>query len=264
MGTVSHDSPSLAPGTAEPDPRRWRALAVLAAMQLMLVLDVTVVNVALPRIQHDLSFSHAGLAWVVSGYVLMAGGFLLLGGRLADLFGRRRLFLVGVIVFGAASAACGAAVSSSMLVASRARRRVKGAGMPAPDPDLARQRQVVDAFIAAARRGDFDALVAVLHPDVVGRADYGARRPAASVVTRGAEAVARQALLGGAIPAARLHPALVNGSAGVVVTLRGQPFALMSFTVADGKITEIDTIADPERVRTIAAAFLTAGQKGPA
>jgi len=119
MGTVSHDSPSLAPGTAEPDPRRWRALAVLAAMQLMLVLDVTVVNVALPRIQHDLSFSHAGLAWVVSGYVLMAGGFLLLGGRLADLFGRRRLFLVGVIVFGAASAACGAAVSSSMLVASR-------------------------------------------------------------------------------------------------------------------------------------------------
>ena len=149
-------------------------------------------------------------------------------------------------------------------LASRARRRVKGAGMPAPDPDLARQRQVVDAFFAAARRGDFDALVAVLHPDVVGRADYGARRPAASVVTRGAEAVARQALLGGAMSAARLHPALLNGSAGVVVTLRGQPFALMSFTVADGKITEIDTIADPERVRTIAAAFLTAGQKGPA
>src|SRR6516164_8804457 len=119
MGAVSHDSRGTAPGTAEPDPRRWRALAVLAAMQLMLVLDVTVVNVALPRIQHDLSFSHAGLAWVVSGYVLMAGGFLLLGGRLADLFGRRRLFLAGVIVFGAASAACGAAVSSSMLVASR-------------------------------------------------------------------------------------------------------------------------------------------------
>jgi MFS family permease len=84
-----------------------------------LVLDVTVVTVALPRIQHDLHFSRPGLAWVINGYVLMAGGFLLLGGRLSDLFGRRRLFLAGVVVFGAASAVCGAAVSSSMLVASR-------------------------------------------------------------------------------------------------------------------------------------------------
>ncbi|HEX8005343.1 MAG TPA: MFS transporter, partial [Trebonia sp.] len=119
MKTARQDSRGPAGEAAAGDPRRWRALAVLAAMQLMLVLDVTVVNVALPRIQHDLHFSHAGLAWVVSGYVLTAGGFLLLGGRLADLFGRRRLFLAGVIVFGAASAACGAAVSSSMLVASR-------------------------------------------------------------------------------------------------------------------------------------------------
>jgi EmrB/QacA subfamily drug resistance transporter len=101
------------------DPRRWLGLAVLAAMQFMLVLDITVVTVALPRIQHDLHFSHAGLAWVVNGYVLMAGGFLLLGGRLSDLFGRRRLFLAGVLVFGAASVACGAAVSPEMLVASR-------------------------------------------------------------------------------------------------------------------------------------------------
>ena len=75
---------------------------------------------------------------------------------------------------------------------------------------------------------------------------------------RGAEAVARQALQGGATPPAHLHPVLVNGSAGVVVTMRGRPFAVMSFTVADGKITEIDTIADPERVRTIAAAVLAA------
>jgi EmrB/QacA subfamily drug resistance transporter len=95
------------------------ALAVLAAMQFMLVMDVTVVTVALPKIQEDLHFSTAGLAWVINGYTLMAGGFLLLGGRLSDLFGRRRLFLVGVIVFGAASATCGAAVTSSMLVASR-------------------------------------------------------------------------------------------------------------------------------------------------
>ncbi len=102
-----------------PDPRRWRGLGVLAAVQFMLVLDITVVTVALPRIQHDLHFSHASLAWVINGYVLMAGGFLLLGGRLSDLFGRRRLFLAGVVVFGLASAVCGAAVSPAMLVASR-------------------------------------------------------------------------------------------------------------------------------------------------
>jgi EmrB/QacA subfamily drug resistance transporter len=119
MSTSSQDPRGSAREVAAADPRRWRALAVLAAMQLMLVLDITVVTVALPKIQHDLHFSHAGLAWVVNGYVLMAGGFLLLGGRLADLFGRRRLFLAGVIVFGAASAASGAAVSSSMLVSSR-------------------------------------------------------------------------------------------------------------------------------------------------
>ena len=142
-------------------------------------------------------------------------------------------------------------------LASRARRRVHGATMSAPDPDPARQREVVDAFFAAARGGDFDTLVAVLHPDVVARADYGARRPAASMVIHGADAVARQALLGGALPAARLHPVRVNGSAGVVVTMRGRPFAVMSFTVADGKIAEIDTIAEPERVRRIAAAVLT-------
>src|SRR5436305_3085276 len=101
------------------DPRRWKALAVLALIQFMLVLDVTVVNVALPHIQNDLGFSRAGLAWVVNGYVLMAGGFLLLGGRLADIFGRRRLFLIGVALFAVASVSCGAAVNPGMLVASR-------------------------------------------------------------------------------------------------------------------------------------------------
>jgi len=141
-------------------------------------------------------------------------------------------------------------------LASRARRRVNGAAPPAPDPDRARQHEVVDAFFAAARRGDFDALVAVLHPGVVARADFGARRPAGVVVTRGADAVARQALLGAALPTARLRPALVNGAPGAVITLRGQPFAVMSIVVADGKIAEIDTIAEPERVRRIAAAVL--------
>jgi EmrB/QacA subfamily drug resistance transporter len=110
-----------------PDPRRWRALAVLGLVQFMLVVDTTVVNVALPRIQHDLGFSRAGLSWVVNGYVLMAGGLLLLGGRLADVFGRRRLFMYGVGLFAVASAVCGAANSPGMLVASRFAQGVGGA-----------------------------------------------------------------------------------------------------------------------------------------
>src|SRR5215216_1922826 len=144
-------------------------------------------------------------------------------------------------------------------LASRARRRVRGAELPAPDPDLARQRDVVGAFFLAARGGDFDALVALLDPDVVLRSDFGARRPGASRVTRGAAAVARQALIG-AIPTAHLHPALVNGAAGVVVTVRGRPFAVLAFTVTEGKIVEIDAFADPERVQRIAAAVLGDGQ----
>jgi RNA polymerase sigma factor (sigma-70 family) len=140
-------------------------------------------------------------------------------------------------------------------LASRARRRVKGTGIPAPDPDLARQRDAVDAFFAAARGGDFDALVAVLDPDVVLRSDFGERRPAAPRVTRGAAAVARQAVIG-ALPNAQLHPALVNGAAGVVVTVGGRPFAVLGFTVTEGRIVEIDAIADPDRVRRIAASVL--------
>jgi RNA polymerase sigma factor (sigma-70 family) len=140
-------------------------------------------------------------------------------------------------------------------LASRARRRVKGTGIPEPDPDLARQRDVVDAFFAAARGGDFDALVAVLHPDVVLRSDFGERRAAAPRVTRGAAAVARQAVIG-ALPNAQLHPALVNGAAGVVVTVGGRPFAVLGFTVTEGRIVEIDAIADPDRVRRIAASVV--------
>ena len=140
-------------------------------------------------------------------------------------------------------------------LASRARRRVKSADIPAPDPDLARQRQVVNAFFRAARGGDFDGLVALLDPNVVLRSDFGARRPAATKITHGAAAVASQALLG-AVPGAELHPALVNGAAGVVITVRGRPFAVMGFTVADDKIIEIDAIADPDRVQRIAADVL--------
>ena len=148
----------------------------------------------------------------------------------------------------------GRSPAAARQLASRARRRVKGAEIPAPDPDLTRQREVVDAFFLAARGGDFDALVALLHPDVVLRSDFGSKRPAGSVVVRGAAAVARQAR---AVPGALVRPALVNGAAGVVITVGGRPFAVMGFTVSDGKIVEIDAIADPERVRRIAAAVLT-------
>jgi RNA polymerase sigma factor (sigma-70 family) len=140
-------------------------------------------------------------------------------------------------------------------LASRARRRVKGAEIPA-DHDLARQREVIDAFFAAARGGDFAALVAVLDPDVVLRIDAGAAHAAASMVVRGAEAVARQALTGlaGALRAFDLQPALVNGAAGMVMSRHGRPLTVMGFTVADGKIAEIDAVADPRRLQRIADA----------
>jgi RNA polymerase sigma factor (sigma-70 family) len=149
----------------------------------------------------------------------------------------------------------GRSPAAARQLASRARRRVRGAEVPAPDADLARQRDVVDAFFLAARGGDFEALVALLDPDVVLRADFGARRRPASRVVHGAEDVARQALMF-SVPAAELHPALVNGAAGVVVTVHGQPFAVMGFTVTEGRIVEIDAIGDADRVGRIAASVL--------
>jgi RNA polymerase sigma factor (sigma-70 family) len=141
-------------------------------------------------------------------------------------------------------------------LASRARRRVKGAEIPAPDADLARQRQVVDAFFEAARGGHFDALVALLDPDVVLRSDTGGRRPGIPSVIRGAAAVARQAR---PVPNSELLPAMVNGAPGVVVTVGGRPIVVMGFIVAEGRILEIDAIADPARVRRVAAAVVDAG-----
>jgi RNA polymerase sigma factor (sigma-70 family) len=145
-------------------------------------------------------------------------------------------------------------------LASRARRRVRGADIPVPDADLARQRDVVDAFFLAAREGNFGALVNVLDPDVVVRIDAGANLPIASMVVRGAASVARQTIKGLASSLARprvqLHPAMVNGAAGVVVTVHGQPFVVMGFTIAKGKIVEIDSIANPERIYSTAAAVL--------
>lgn len=147
-------------------------------------------------------------------------------------------------------------------LASRARRRVKGAAVPEPDPDLGRQREVVDAFSAASRSGDFEALVAVLAPDVVLRADFGPRRR--PVVLRGVAAVAAQArAYHGLAVGAEIRPALVNGAAGGVILVRGEPFAVMGFTVREGKIVEIDVIEDRERVRRIAAAVLDRPRAAP-
>jgi RNA polymerase sigma factor (sigma-70 family) len=135
-------------------------------------------------------------------------------------------------------------------LASRARRRVRGAA-PQPDPDRARQREVVEAFFAASRDGDFEALVAVLDPDVVLHADGGVLRPDARVVVRGAETVARRALMFSRM-APHTRPALVNGTPGVVVIPPdGKVFSIMAFTVADGKIVEIDALVDPERLAAV-------------
>jgi RNA polymerase sigma-70 factor (ECF subfamily) len=130
-------------------------------------------------------------------------------------------------------------------LASRARRRVQGA--PAvPDADLASQRRVVDAFFAAAHKGDFEALVAVLDPDIVLRSDGGALRPEATAFVRGAEAVASRALTFANL-APFIRPALVNGTAGVVVAPEGTAVSVLAFTVVGGKVVAIDALADPER-----------------
>src|ERR687897_3086302 len=134
-------------------------------------------------------------------------------------------------------------------LASRARRRVRGAAK-APDAELSRQREVVDAFLAAARGGDFDALLEVLDPDVVLRSDGGLLRPGLSREVRGARVVAEGALtFSRLVPFAQ--PALVNGAAGVVAFRHGQPISVMGFTVRCGKVFEIDILTDPERLHRL-------------
>jgi RNA polymerase sigma-70 factor (ECF subfamily) len=141
----------------------------------------------------------------------------------------------------------GRSTATTRQLASRARRRVQGAEVPVPDPDIARQREAVNAFFAAARQGNLDALVAVLAPDVVLRADGGTARAEGSAVVRGAVAVGSQAILFEQ-PDVVLRPVLVNGAAGAVVNVAGQPFAVMGFTVAGGKIVQIHIMADPDRI----------------
>jgi RNA polymerase sigma-70 factor, ECF subfamily len=133
-------------------------------------------------------------------------------------------------------------------LASRARRRVQGAA-PRPDPDLRQQRRVVDAFLAAARAGDFEALLEVLHPDVVFRLDAGPR--AERMPVSGADDVARTILARGAAFAPHGRPAIVNGNAGVVVMPHTKPIAVAGFTVEDGRIVEIDVIADPAKLANL-------------
>jgi RNA polymerase sigma factor (sigma-70 family) len=145
----------------------------------------------------------------------------------------------------------GRSPNAAKMLASRARRRVQGA-VPSPDSDLTRQREVVDAFLAASREGDFDMLLTVLDPDVVLRADRAAVSAGAQREVRGAAAVADT--FSGRARFAR--PALVNGAVGAVWAPGGRPRVVFGFTISDGKVVEIDILADPERLRRIDLAVL--------
>lgn len=138
---------------------------------------------------------------------------------------------------------------ASRQLASRARRRVRDRA-PAPDRDLARQRRAVDAFFAASRDGDLEALVAVLHPGVVLRSDGGALRPQQTSVLSGASTVAAQAVTYGEL-SPFVRPVLVNGAAGVAVIVEGRLLSVMAFTVRDERIVAIDVLADPERLTSL-------------
>jgi RNA polymerase sigma factor (sigma-70 family) len=151
------------------------------------------------------------------------------------------------VPFGEIGAIIDRSPEASRQLASRARRRVRGSA-PVPDPDLRRQREVVDAYLAAAREGRFDDLVALLDPDVVLRADGGPG--VGSRVVRGVAQVAAQAVTH-AGRAAFAQPALVNGVAGFVVAGDGLPAVVAALTVADGRIVELDFLADPERLAAL-------------
>jgi RNA polymerase sigma factor (sigma-70 family) len=156
------------------------------------------------------------------------------------------------------AALIGRTPAATRQLASRARRRVRGAEIPA-ESDQSRRRHVVDAFFRAAREGDFDGLLTVLHPDVQLRTDAGARTPAASVLIRGSDPVARQ-VAGGlrsgiANRTARLIHVLVNGSAGAIITIDDRPFIVLSFAITGDQIISIEAIADPARVSKITAAM---------
>jgi RNA polymerase sigma factor (sigma-70 family) len=153
------------------------------------------------------------------------------------------------VPFDEIAATAGRTPASVRQLASRARRRVQGASAT-PDVELASQRKVVDAFFTASRRGDLDALVSVLDPDVVIRSDGGTRRPSLTGITRGGTAVAAQAVTYRRL-SPFVYPAVVNGVAGVIVAPNGSPFSVMAFTVRGGRITAIDSLVDPDRLRRL-------------
>ena len=146
----------------------------------------------------------------------------------------------------------GRSSTAARQLASRGRRRIRAVA-PVPDRDLSEQRIVMDAFLAAVQEGDFDGLLAVLDPEVVLRADGGARWVGATRELRGAQTVARSALtITRRLTGFRVERALVNGAAGIVSwDEKGEPFSVMGFTVRDGNIAEIDVLADPERLRQL-------------
>ncbi|MFD8192063.1 RNA polymerase sigma factor SigJ [Streptomyces wuyuanensis] len=146
------------------------------------------------------------------------------------------------------------APAATRQLASRARRRVQDAGR-APDRDVARQRKVVEAFVAASRGGDFEALVALLDPDITLRVDGGVLARNLSKVVQGAKSVAGQALMYRRFaPLARL--VLVNGTVGTLTAPEGEARSVMSFTVVDGRVVQIDILADPERLALVDLSFL--------
>jgi RNA polymerase sigma-70 factor (ECF subfamily) len=153
------------------------------------------------------------------------------------------------------AAILGRTTDATKMLASRARNRVRGSGTM-PDTDLARQREVVNAFLAAAREGNFEALVQVLHPDVVLRADGGVTG-VPSRFLEGARPVAASALSFRRF-AKYGHPVLVNGAPGAISMPDGQPFALLGFTVVEDRIVEIDILADPDRLAGLDLRFLDA------
>lgn len=153
------------------------------------------------------------------------------------------------------AAIVGRTPNAARLLASRARRRVRGAG-PLPGADLARQRQLADAFLAAARHGDFGALIAVLDPDVMLHADAAAVPTGSAREVRGAPLVARGALAF-AERARFAQPVLVNGAVGIVAAPRGRLFVVLGFSYTHEKISAIDVIADPERLRQLDIAALS-------
>jgi RNA polymerase sigma factor (sigma-70 family) len=156
------------------------------------------------------------------------------------------------VPFDEIAAIVGRSPAATRQLASRARRRMQGAAT-IPDVDRSRQRAVVDAFLAAARNGDFEALVAVLDPDVVLRADHAAAPVGVAREVRGAAAVAKRAMQGRARAA---QPALVNGAVGVVVAPRGRLLMVFGFTIERGKIVAIDVVAEPARLQRLDLAVL--------